>query len=304
MKWRKLGRIYVANGKYEWAQTYAYIPTPYILDDGRIRVYTAFLDTDMVGKIGFVDLDADNLTRILRVSDKPVLDIGQPGTFDDSGVTPTCVIKIGGQTRLYYIGWQRGIRVRYFLFAGLAFSNQGGENFTRYSQVPILERSDGELMLRSAPCVIADEHVYKMWYIAGDSWIQVSDKQVPTYNMRYLESQDGINWGKEGKVCLEFSSEDEYGFGRPWVIKEGGIYKMWYSIRTKSKGYRIGYAESPDGLNWERKDSEVGIDVSDSGWDSEMIGMTSIVDIKGQRYMLYNGNNFGETGFGVAVLEG
>jgi predicted GH43/DUF377 family glycosyl hydrolase len=304
MKWRKLGRVYVANGKYEWAQTHAYIPTPLILNDRRIRVYVAFLDKEMVGRIGFVDLDINNPLKVLKISKQPVLDIGKPGTFDDSGVTPMSLVDNNSTKLMYYTGWQRGVNVRYFLFTGLAIGAGEDDSFEKHSQAPILDRSDDELFVRTAAHVIKDGDIYKMWYIAGSAWINVSGKEVPTYNMRYLESKDGFSWGKRGNVCLELSHEDEFGFGRPWIIRENGIYKMWYSIRTKSKGYRVGYAESLDGLNWERKDSEAGIDVSDSGWDSEMIGMTSIVDIKGKRYMFYNGNNYGETGFGVAVLEG
>jgi hypothetical protein len=142
-----------------------------------------------------------------------------------------------------------------------------------------------------------------MWYVGGSKWTKVNGKLVPVYRIKYLESKDGINWGDQGKICIDFLNEDEHGFGRPFVVKENSLYKMFYSIRTRSKGYRLGYAESKDGINWIRKDEEVGIDVSDSGWDSKMICFSSILNVRGKTYMFYNGNNFGETGFGYAVLE-
>lgn len=303
MIWKKLGLVYVANGEYPWAKSHAYIPTSIMLDELKIRVYVAFLDKDKVGRIGFVDIDASNPLRILKVSEKPVLDIGLPGTFDDNGVTPICIVKSGNKLYLYYVGWQLGVKVRYFLFAGLAISNDYGESFQRYSQVPILDRSDRELFTRSAAWVRQEDNGWKMWYVVGQKWISVNNKQVPTYNVRYLESADGLSWGKQGTVCLELANENEYGFGRPFVIQENGIYKIWYSIRTISKGYRLGYGESSDGLIWTRKDDQVGIDVSASGWDSEMICFACIQQTKYGTYMFYNGNNYGETGFGVAVLE-
>lgn len=303
MIWKKLGLVYVANGEYPWAKSHAYIPTSIMLDELKIRVYVAFLDKDKVGRIGFVDIDASNPLRILKVSEKPVLDIGLPGTFDDNGVTPICIVKSGKKLYLYYVGWQLGVKVRYFLFAGLAISNDYGESFQRYSQVPILDRSDRELFTRSAAWVRQEDNGWKMWYVVGQKWISVNNKQVPTYNVRYLESADGLSWGKQGTVCLELANENEYGFGRPFVIQENGIYKIWYSIRTISKGYRLGYGESSDGLIWTRKDDQVGIDVSASGWDSEMICFACIQQTKYGTYMFYNGNNYGETGFGVAVLE-
>lgn len=303
MIWNKLGLVYVANGEYPWAKSHAYIPTSMMLDESKIRVYAAFLDENKVGRIGFVDIDASNPLRILKVSEKPVLDIGLPGTFDDNGVTPISIVKSDRKLYLYYVGWQLGVKVRYFLFTGLAISSDYGESFQRYSQVPILERSDRELFTRTAAHVRQESNLWRMWYLAGDKWINCHNKLVPTYNMRYLESPDGLIWGKQGAVCLELANEDEYGFGRPFVIQENGIYKIWYSIRTISKGYRLGYAESSDGLVWTRKDDQVGIDVSASGWDSEMICFSCIQQTKYGTYMFYNGNNYGETGFGVAVLE-
>lgn len=304
MHWKKLGLVYCPNGTLEWAVSHAYVPTPYVLDEERIRVYAAFLDRDKVGRVGYVDVLASDPRQVLDVSPKPVLDIGQPGTFDDSGVTPLSLVPAeDGALYLYYIGWQRGVKVPYFLLVGLAVSRDNGQTFSRVSQVPILERSDAELFVRSASSVLKDGDTWKMWYIAGDTWIQVNGKSVPTYNIRYLESADGKQWGNTGWVCLDLANDDEYGFGRPFILKDEERYRMWYSIRTVSKLYRIGYAESEDGLNWRRMDDAVGIDVSPKGWDSEMICCASVCPVQDKTYLFYNGNNYGETGFGVAVLQ-
>ena len=76
---------------------------------------------------------------------------------------------------------------------------------------------------------------------------------------------------------------------------------MWYSHRGSS--YRIGYAESNDGIRWQRMDGNCTIDVSGFGWDTDMVEYPHVFDHGGARYMLYNGNNYGKTGFGLAVLE-
>jgi predicted GH43/DUF377 family glycosyl hydrolase len=303
MYWNKLGLVYVANGEQSWTTSHAYIPTSMMLDEETIRVYVAFLDREKVGRVGYVDVSAKNPLEILKVSDKPVLDIGEIGTFDDNGVTPICILEHESKIYMYYVGWQIGVKVRYYLFTGLAISTDGGETFIRQARVPVLERSDRELFVRTAAHVHKDDDKWRIWYVAGDKWIDVNNKQVPTYNLRYLESKDGINWEKEGRVCLDLYPEAEYGFGRPFVIKENDLYQMWYSIRSVHKGYRLGYAESLDGTNWNRQDCRVGIDVSEQGWDSEMICFSCIQKTKYGSYMFYNGNNYGETGFGVAQLQ-
>lgn len=301
MRWEKLGLVYEANGVHPWAQSHAFIPTPLLRDERTIRVYAAFLDENKIGRVGYVEVDAGDPRRVLAVSPRPVLDIGEAGTFDDNGVTPICIVAHQGRLFLYYVGWQLGVRVRYYLFVGLAVSEDGGETFHRCSRTPILERSDSELFVRTAAHVMIEDGRWRMWYIGGSDWVQANGKSVPSYTLRYLESVDGRTWGTSGRECLSFASPDEYGFGRPFVVRQDGKYCMWYSIRTFSKGYRLGYAESPDGLCWERKDDQAGIDVSSQGWDSQMMCFGAVVNAAGRTYLFYNGNNYGQTGFGVAL---
>lgn len=301
MKWQKRGLIYAPGGDLWWARSYATIPTACLQDDV-IRVYFAALDENKFGRIGFVDLDLDDPGRILAQPREPILDLGLPGTFDDSGVNPSCVVDVGGQKYLYYIGWQRCERVPYLLFAGLAIS-EDGVTFRKVFSTPILDRIPAEPFLRSATAVIYDNGSFQVWYVSGIGWTEVNGTPYPSYVIRSAHSLDGIHWTRHENVSIAFEDKDEFGFGRPWVIKDQGTYKMWYSIRSRTAPYRIGYAESSDGLNWKRKDAETGIERSGDGWDSEMICYPCVVDVREKRYMFYNGNRHGATGFGYAVCE-
>lgn len=303
MRWCKKGRIYVPDGSKWWAKKYAFPPTPYVLNEEVIRVYVAFCDDNTVGRIGYVDILADDPLKVLRVSDEPVLDIGQPGAFDENGVLPTSIVKVDNELYLYYVGYQLGMKVRYFQFEGLAISEDGGASFRRQWRVPVTDRSDAEMLNRTSAFVRIRNSQFEMWYVGGSEWTTVNGKSLPMYNIRYLTSADGVNWGKEGQVCVDYANDDEHAFGKPFIFEDGDLQRMFYSIRTRSKGYRLGYAESVDGLNWTRKDSEIGIDVSDSGWDSQMIAYSSLVRHKDKVYLFYNGNNLGESGFGYAELE-
>ncbi len=302
MRWIKKGLIYGPDGKISWAKKHAFPPTPYFINENTIRVYVAFCDENTVGRVGYVDISAMNPSEVLNVSENPVLDIGNPGAFDENGVLPTSVVQYGDKLYLYYVGYQLGHKVRYYQFQGLAISEDGGNSFIRYTKCPILDRSDHEMLNRTSAFVMCDNS-FKMWYVGGSEWIDIRGKHLPVYNIRYLESSDGKKWGDEGRICIDFKDTDEFAFGRPFVIKHAGLYKMFYSVRTASEGYRPGYAESEDGNNWIRKDEEIGIEVSKSGWDSEMIAYLSIATYKDAVYMFYNGNKFGYDGFGYAVLE-
>lgn len=300
MRWRKLGRVYAPTGEYTWARQYAHLPTPVVLESGRIRVYFAALDGEKYGRVGYVDVDANDPTRVLAESREPVLDLGEPGTFDDCGVNPSCVLRAGDRWRMYYIGWQRSHRVPYHLFAGAAESPDG-RRFRRLKPTPVLDRTDDEPFLRSATSVLTGSDAYRAWYVSAECWTVVRGEPYPQYAVRAAVSEDGLSW-TAGSVCID-REEDEFGIGRPWVVRDPDRYRMWYSIRSHSRPYRIGYAESADGLRWRRRDGRVGIAAAESGWDSEMICYAAVVDVNGRRLMFHNGNRHGATGFGVAELE-
>ena len=302
MRWIKKGHIYAPDGRSWWAKQYAFPPTPLLLDNGILRIYVGFCDERMVGRLGYVDVAADRPATVLGVSAEPLLDVGAPGAFDDNGLLPTAIVDVDGVLYLYYVGYQLGTRVRYYQFEGLAVSRDGGNTFERRLRVPVTDRSDAELLHRTSAFVRRAGGRFEMWYTAGSEWIDVGGKALPKYDIRYLASPDGIQWGAEGRVCVTYANADEHAFGKPCVFEHGGVTRMIYSVRTKSKGYRLGYAESRDGVTWERKDDAVGIDVSESGWDSEMLCYATLMRYQDKVYLFYNGNNLGATGFGYAEL--
>lgn len=304
MKWRKLGVVWKPDGSLWWARTHATCPTPVRLNDEVLRVYVQCRDECNIGRVGYVDLASDNPLEVLGWSAEPVLDIGPPGTFDDNGVLQTALVSSGDVLFMYYAGFELCRKIRYRLLAGLAISNDGGESFQRIKNTPILERSNDELFFRGGPFVLKEHGCFRMWYVAGSKWIDLDGKSMPVYNMRYLESADGVNWGAHGKVILELSNDDEHGFGRPYIVREDGYFRLFYSVRKKSlRQYRMGYAESGDGIVWQRHDEKIGITVSEAGWDSDAVEYGAMSKISGKTYLFYNGNDFGGTGFGVAALE-
>jgi hypothetical protein len=304
MRWRKLGLVYVPTGDPEWAVSHPAIPTPMMLDEDRIRVYVAIRDRDNVGRVGWVDVDAADPQRLLGTAKAPALDIGTPGAFDDNGVAPTCLVEHEGRLHLFYVGFELGVHVRYRLLTGLAVSEDGGETFQRLSRAPVLDRSDAELQFRTAAHVRPTAHgTWRLWYVAGSSWIESQGKPVPAYDLRHQESRSLTEWAPAGDLVLHPAGPDEYAFGRPFVVEEDGAFRMWYSIRSFSRGYRLGYAESPDGLDWTRLDDRLGLDASPTGWDSEMQCYACVQATRHGTYLFYNGNDFGATGVGVAVLK-
>jgi predicted GH43/DUF377 family glycosyl hydrolase len=310
MKWQKKGLIFAVDNNYDWMVSHAQVPLVDKVSEDILRIYFGTRDSQNRTLTTFIEVEADNPQNILYIHDKPILSLGRLGCFDDSGVMPSDIISYDGKKYFYYLGWNVGSSVRYRVANGLAISKDNGGTFKRVSEGPIMDRSIVDPIAASTQCVLVENSIWKTWYMSYVKWEIVNGLTEPFYHIKYAESKDGINWERKGIVCIDFKSDNEAGIARPFVIKENDRYKMWYSYRTaenyrtnKAQSYRIGYAESSDGINWIRKDEETGIDRSEEGWDSEMLAYPYVYEHKGKKYMLYNGNEFGKSGFGYAVLD-
>ncbi len=301
MQWKNYGLIFAPEGRLNWADSHAMLPT--VLKRGdTFRIFLGCCDAQGVSRIGYADVDATQPNRVLGYSAAPVLDIGAPGYFDDNGVVPISIIDTPEGLFLYYVGFQLGVKVRYYLFAGLAISRDGGESFSRVFHTPIIDRTEGEAMVRTAPFVIKENDLYRMWYLGGDSWREYEGKAIPEYRLRHLTSADGKVWPGRGQIVMDYDDPDIHGFGRPYIWKENSMYKMLYSTRYMSVGYRLGYAESLDGMSWQRRDEKLNFIPSGDAWDSEMQCFGVLAEHNGRHFMFYNGNGYGKSGVGCAEL--
>lgn len=301
MKWVKKGLIFEPSGQYDWVTTHAMLPIADHVADDIYRIYFSGRDKSNRSHIGFVEIDINNPQNILNISAEPVLGLGSLGAFDDNGVSPTWIVNHLGKKYLYYFGWNKGSLVRAAEVSGLAVSEDGGESFKRFSRAPIIDRTDAEpYQILVISCILIEDGVWRMWYDSADEW---QTPELPRYNIKYAESTDGINWDRKGMVSVDYKAREESRVSRASVLKEDGIYKMWHCYAIDSGGYRMGYAESNDGFRFERKDDSLTIQTSLTGWDSEMVCYPHVFKHKGQKIMLYCGNGYGRTGFGMAVAE-
>jgi hypothetical protein len=313
MNWIKKGLIYCPSGQNGFDVSHCHKPTPLILDEHTVRVYFGVRDSSVKSRTTFVDLDINNLSNVLYVHDKPTLDLGKIGTFDDSGNNVCSVVREGDLVYMYFIGWNPSTTVHTRNSIGMAISKDNGLTFERPYDGSILDRTKDEPYYTGAVDVIRDGDQWKMWYTSGSEWKILNGKPEIYYHIKYATSENGIDWNRDNISCIKPKTELE-ATARPSVLKEivdgKELYRMWYSRRDlldfrvdKKHDYRAGYAESLDGIHWSRMDDQVGIDVSPEGWDSNAIAYPYVIRIKDQLVMFYNGNGFGKTGFGYAVLE-
>lgn len=293
--WERLGLLFAPDKSLPWSRTHAMIPTP-LLVDGNYRIFYSARNDLNQSSISWFEIELSQEPKVLRSSQTPVLAPGDLGCFDDNGVSPSCLIKLdSGDIGMYYIGWNPGSTTRVNLFGGLALSHDGGETFVRWSRAPILERTRTDPFINTAPWVIKTSSEYRMYYVSGSGW---AHKDSPRYNIKVAHSHDGLTWDRTGEVVLDFISSVETALARPFVIEEDGLWRMWVASRVNE--YSIAYAESNDGIHWERKDKLYGLTPSGLGEEKVMTEYASVIRSDGYLWMLYNGDDYGKAGILLA----
>lgn len=313
-KWKKLGRVFdPRQASVPWLHEFAQAPATLVFEDF-VRVYFSGRPApDAKGQYashsGFVDLDRANLLTVLRVSEHPILALGDTGTFDEFGTYPVSVERDGNQVIAYYAGWTRCEAVPFDVAIGRAISNDQGVTFEKSGPGPILSYSLDEPFILSGPKIRRFNGQWQLWYIAGRKWVMDRDRPEPVYKIRMATSEDGIHWEKLGHDLIPSRIEENEAQASPDVFFHDGTWHMFFcyrystGYRSHERGYRIGYASSRDMLEWERDDDKAGMDVSESGWDAEMVSYPHVFELDGNIYMMYLGNQVGRHGFGLAVLE-
>lgn len=236
MGWVKRGVIFSVDGQHPWMAHHACVPVPDLIDDERLRVYFGPRDEWGRTRVGFIEVDPADPARVLSVSDRPALDLGRLGTFDDSGAMPSCVVDDGDEKYLYYIGWNPGVTVGYRNSVGLAVSHDGGVSFERVFEGPVVDRTRLEPFFTASPFVLKEDGLWRMWYASSTGWLEVDGRPEPLYHIKYAESADGREWRRENRSAIAPAHPEE-ATARPWVVRDDSGYRMWFCHRG-SRGYR------------------------------------------------------------------
>ena len=300
--WQKKNRVFGPEGAPAWRSAHSGMVSVVPLAGGLHRVFVTGKDGEDRFQIGWLDLD-ESFSVVRENPGNPVLQAGRTGCFDCNGVCMPTVIRVSGKLLyMYYVGWGLSSPGLFVNQCGLAISNDNGDTWQRWSEAPLPLLDNRDPVGVGTVFVLRETNgIWRMWYTTFREWREMPDGSWRHYyHIKYAESDDGIHWRKpEDNIAIDFADQDEYAVARPMVIKEHGLYRMWFCRRSVGSTYRIGYAESEDGSLWQRR--PCGVEPSESGWDSEMVEYAYIVK-RGKEYiMFYNGNGFGATGTGIAV---
>ena len=318
MKWVKKGMIFetskyaLPNGCAEFAQS----PQALVFKDF-VRIYFSTRKKEehsgkYLSLIAFADFDKE-FKKVINVSANTVIPLGDIGCFDEHGIFPINIVRHNNKISAYTCGWSRRVSVSVETSTGLAYSDNDGLSFTKVGTGPVLTSSLSEPFLVGDSFVQVYDNTFHMWYIFGQRWLKATATEPPArvYKIAHATSADGINWKKEeGKQIISDVLNGDECQALPTVIKTGNRYHMYFCFRQATdfrnnpeRGYRLGYAWSDDLINWIREDNNGGLTKSASGWDSQMMCYPHIFHCDDKIFLLYNGNEFGKNGFGIAELD-
>jgi hypothetical protein len=302
MGWQKLGLIFRPGREASWMATHACLPLPVMLDERNFRVFFAGRDRDNRSHIGWFDIDLGDPLKGVRTNDKVFVSPGPLGHFDDHGIYPGSAVRLGDKLRIYTIGWNPGIRPPLFYASiGVLETSDFGMTCDFRGSAPVLARSGHDPCHVTGPCVLNENGRWRMWYVSGLRWVETPEGPKSRYHIKYADSDDGIDWRRDGTIAIDLAQQNETNIARPWVLKAGDHYDAWFSFE-RGEGYRIGYGRSKDGFCFARDPAaSPTIDVSKAEFETHAVCHPAVVTCQGKRFMFYNGNRFGIDGIAIAV---
>lgn len=293
MKWMKIGQLYQVQNDNSHLLTHAANPLPIHVIDDIYRIYYNGRDTDNKSSVSYVDID---ILKCKAVYDhkKPIL-TPEPYTFYSHGISTGNTWNMNNQTYINFMGWNCPDNKHWY--GEIGYCELHGNGLKNPKLLMGLNVEDSISL--SYPHVMFDDGIYKMWYGSTISWKSQTNEMI--HVIKYASSVDGLKWISHG-LAIPYELGKAQAFSRPTVIKTNDIYHMWYSYRAGDGSlYKIGYSNSSDGITWSFPRAD--IEYSNVGWDSEMVCYPHVFEHANKIYMLYNGNNFGKTGFGIAILR-
>lgn len=303
-KWEKL-KVIVNPGKdAEDLAGYASVPFGELIDEKFLKLYFSSRGRENRSFTRYVILDLENDLRTVEWGLDPVLEPGRTGFFDDAGVMACCLLKQDAGDLMFYIGWNLSQSVPFRNSLGVARRPAGQQHFQKLHRGPILDRSPVDPGFIGSCDVVPNADEYLMYYLSCDEWELHESGLRHRYNIKIAQSTNCLDWSRDGSIAIDYKDENEYALSTPRVMTSGNRWRMWFSYRGDR--YKIGYAESEDGFSWTRYDHEMDHFTKTPlavGFDDEMQCYPFLFNFKGNTMMLYNGNGYGRSGIGTAVLQ-
>lgn len=297
MVWRKEGVIFVPNSLHPNLASHAANPLPVHLVGDIFRVFYSGRDAQNRSSVGAFDYDVAK-RKIVEIHPTPFFSRGAEGSFFADGVSVGNCYEVKGRRYVLFMGWQnpkgghwRGDIGRLELLPDLTLALDGSGPFISCDAFGAISLSYPWVEPRAGGG-------YDMWYGATETWDAGNGEML--HILRHATSLDGHIWTSTKEV-IPYALGRAQAFSRPSVLSRAdGTRDMWYSYRSgDGTTYRIGHSRNSQG-KWTDAPGMPGIDVSEVGWDSEMIEYPFVFQHAGETLMLYNGNGFGRTGIGLA----
>jgi len=301
--WKKLGQIYLpkASQRHPKLISHAANPLACHLQGDIFRIFYSGRDDRNRSSVGAVDINIYSRAVIYDYY-APFFEHGSENSYYSDGVSIGNCYEVNGVRYMLFMGWRNPDKQHWYGEIGRLIVSADLKLVLDDSK-PLIGLDTTDPISLSYPWVTArPSGGFDMWYGSTRHWDAGNGEML--HNIQHATSEDGHIWQRNG-LAVPYEIGFAQAFSRPTVaLNKQGNKEMWFSYRSGSgEKYRIGHAICDKESQWKLDLENSGITVSDSGWDSEMIEYPFVFDHDGDRYMLYNGNDYGKSGFGLAVLE-
>ena len=238
----------------------------------------------------------------------PWIPRGALGTYSDHGIIPSCAIKLNKKSyALYTIGFDSKNATIFSASSGLVILNED-LSVAKIYEGPILERGPDDPYWAASPYVIKIASNYHMLYTSAIGYKNSGEDKIlhHQYVIKSKKSLSHLYFPTESHLFINKESNNEYAIARPSVINHKGTYHLFYCKRetSYSKDYQI-FCRSNENFSLLNLSPEKHVNISNLV-DNNFINCKCYpypFTHNGKLYVLYNGRDYGKTGFRIAVFN-
>lgn len=296
--WEKLGMVYSSSSNPPWGETHALVPTFGGVQGNVARIYVSFLDSAFRGRIGWLDLDfSHGEVHVLARSDQPIVEIAPTG-FASDGVGMGDVKVLDGTTYLFYVGFRRHDDVKFRAFSDIMTLHGDRTHYPPIRPAFDSSRMGGSTIV-GVHSVIRHQGLWFVFFARGHDFILLDGVEKPTYETCLAV---GPSFDQLDVLASPIVSRDaaRYRVGRPRVYRTPQGFEMMVTVGTILGSYYPEVYRSDDLLTWRHSEPfPIPLGAPDE-FDSEQLCYPDRFSVNGIEYIVYNGNNMGLLGLGLA----
>ena len=277
---------------------YSSNPICLVINQSKFRLFFNSRDTENRSSVYSIDVTYPEFLPKYE-SIKLQMGFGRSSEYFSHGISLGQIFEVNGSKFVSIMGWKNDPIKHWEGRIGYIPLNKSGD-LTTLSDKPWINLDESDPISLSYPAVISEGGFLRVWYGSTITWDAGNGEMLHVIKEGLINLEGDLT---KTEITVPYVLGEAQAFSRPAVLEINGKKLLAYSFRGNVTKYQIGFMWLNDFSTASQLNGIKSFKPSENSLENEMVEYPSFLTIGSNIYMLYNGNEFGKSGVGVALLE-